>query len=77
MNNAHTAAENASNAPAFPSISVTYRPITAEENRRRLLAQAEALCAAEINGQPWDVKLFADRLVESAMAMRANAEKVA
>ena len=70
----HTASENASNAPPVPNFGTTIRPITPEQRRKRIMQQAELLCAAEIDGRPWDVRLFADRLVESVMALRAGAE---
>ena len=70
----HTAAENYANAAPVPNFGTAFRPITAEQRRLRIMQQAEGLCAAEIAGKPWDVRLFADRLVESVMAVRAGAE---
>ena len=65
---------NGDNAAPIPNFGAVYRPVTAEQRRRRIMEQAEGLCAAEIAGHPWDVRLFADRLVESVMALRAGAE---
>ena len=65
---------NADNAAPVPNFGTAFRPITAEQRRLRIMQQAEGLCAAEIAGKPWDVRLFADRLVESVMAIRAGAE---
>ena len=56
------------------NFQVVYRPLTPEQRRARILEIAQSLCAAEIAGKPWDVRLFADRLVESVMLMRAGAE---
>jgi len=65
---------NAMDAAPVPKFGTAFRPITPEQRRKRIMEQAEGLCAAEIAGHPWDVQLFADRLVESVMALRAGAE---
>ncbi len=71
---AMTASERGSNAAPVPSFSVHYRPLTPEQSRERIMSIAAALCEADATGKPWDVRLFADRLVEDVMAMRAGAE---
>lgn len=73
-NPALTAAENYANSAPVPTFGTAIRPTTPEQRRKRIMQQAELLCAAEVDGRPWDVRLFADRLVESVMALRAGAE---
>ena len=65
---------NGDNAAPVPSFGTAFRPITPEQRRKRIMQQAEGLCAAEIAGRHSEVRLFADRLVESVMAVRAGAE---
>jgi hypothetical protein len=65
---------NGDNAAPVPNFGTAFRPITAEQRRLRIMQQAEGLCAAEIAGRHSEVRLFADRLVESVMAVRAGAE---
>jgi len=71
--NEHTAAENASNAAPVPAFNIVHRPLTPEQRRQHILTVAQRLCEAEIEGKPWDVRLYADRLVEAAMEVRAGA----
>jgi hypothetical protein len=65
---------NAMDAAPVPKFGTAFRPITPEQRRKRIMEQAEGLCAAEIAGHPWDVQLFADLLIASVMAVRAGAE---
>jgi len=67
---------NGDNSAPVPNFGTAFRPITAEQRRKRIMQQAVGLCAAEAAGKHWDVRLFADRLVESVMAVRAQAEGV-
>jgi len=70
---AHPNATYSYGSAPVSNFQAVYRPLTPEQRRARILSIAESLCAAEVAGKPWDVRLFADRLVESVMLMRAGA----
>jgi len=63
---------NGANAAPVPAFNIVHRPLTPEQRRQHILTVAQRLCEAEIEGKPWDVRLYADRLVEAAMEVRAG-----